>query len=292
MSAPFWETNLIYRVVTGSQAYGLATETSDTDTRGVCIPPAHILLGLTPFEQWENPTHDHAIYALSKFVRLALACNPGVVEMLYTPPECVLLMNEYGRDLVAHRALFLTRQAGRTFSEYALAQLHRLEGHHRWLVSPPAHPPAPEEFGGWAVAGRYKFPDHEAQRAYQNALKQWNQYQTWRRERNPERAALEARYGYDTKHAMHLLRLLQMGLEILETGVVQVRRPDREWLLAVRNGALTYEALLAQATAMAARLATLYETSSLPETPDFAAAEALVVALHARFLREQGALES
>ncbi len=44
MPDPFWETHLIYRVVAGSRAYGLDTPESDTDTRGVCIPPAEMLL--------------------------------------------------------------------------------------------------------------------------------------------------------------------------------------------------------------------------------------------------------
>ncbi len=284
MSEAFWETNLIYKVISGSRAYGLETETSDTDTRGICIPGREYLLGLENFEQWESPTHDHAIYALVKFVRLALNCNPNIMEMLYTAPEDVLFINEYGEALIAERGVFLTRQAGQTFSQYAMAQLRRLEGHHRWLVDPPEHMPVQEEFGGRATEGRYKFPDHDAQRAYQDALKHWNQYQEWRRNRNPERAALEAHFGYDTKHAMHLMRLLKMGIEILETGAVQVKRPDREWLLGIKRGSLTYEALIELAEDYTGRLAALYANSVLPEAPDIARAGALVVQLQERFL--------
>ena len=52
------------------------------------------------------------------------------------------------------------------------------------------------------------------------------------------RAGLERRFGYDTKHAMHLLK---MGAEILKSGQVHVYRPDGEWLMAVRDGLLTHE---------------------------------------------------
>jgi len=45
---------------------------------------------------------------------------------------------------------------------------------------------------------------------------------------------LEAKFGFDTKHAMHLIRLLRMAREILETGVVHVKRPDAEELSAIR----------------------------------------------------------
>jgi predicted nucleotidyltransferase len=288
MDEPFWETHLIYKVVAGSQAYGLDRPESDLDVRGVCIPPKRYLLGLSDFEQWEQQEDlgDTVIYALTKFVRLALACNPNIIELLYTDPRHVLYIDEYGQRLVEHRHLFLSKQARHTFAGYAISQLRRIERHHRWLVNPPDHKPTQKEFGGWPVEGRYKFPDHEAYRAYQAALKHWNQYQTWRKDRNPARAELERRYGYDTKHAMHLLRLLKMGAEILETGQVRVYRPDREWLAAVRNGLLAYEELLELAAAYEARLGQLYDRSYLPDEPDAAAAEALVVELQERFLWE------
>ena len=48
-------------------------------------------------------------------------------------------------------------------------------------------------------------------------MKHWDSYQTWKTHRNPTRAELEPQHGYDTKHAMHLIRLMRMGLEVLET---------------------------------------------------------------------------
>jgi len=286
MTEPFWQSNLIYKVLAGSRAYGLATPESDIDTRGVCIPPRRYLLGLTPFEQWEDATKDNVIYALAKFVRLALGCNPNIIEILYVAPEHILFINEYGERLREQRALFLTRKAGQTFSGYAISQLQRLERHHRWLVNPPKQQPSQEDFGGRFVDGRYKFPDHDAERTYRSALKHWNHYQRWRRNRNPKRAALEEKYGYDTKHAMHLLRLLRMGMEILETGEVHVHRPDRAWLRGVREGALSYEELLELAAEYETRLAALQETSSLPEEPPYEEVEALVIAIQERFLWE------
>lgn len=286
MSEPFWEHSLIYRVVIGSQAYGLANAQSDLDTCGVCIPPRRYLLGLTPFEQHvaHGTERDTVVYALVKFARLALECNPNIIEALYVEPRHILHCDVYGEQLRAARQLFLTRQAGQTFSGYAISQLRRLERHHRWLVNPPEHQPTQEEFGGRATEGRYKFRDHDSEAAYRGALKHWNHYQVWRRDRNPARAELEARYGYDTKHAMHLLRLLRMGMEILETGKVHVYRPDREWLLGVRNGLLEYEELLALAAEYEARLVTLQATSTLPEAPDVEQVEALVIALQEDYL--------
>lgn len=89
---------------------------------------------------------------------------------------------------------------------------------------------------------------------------------------------------------MHLLRLLRMGMEILATGEVHVYRPDREWLLAVRNRLVQYDELLALAAKYEARLATLQAASTLPEAPDVARVEDLVVALQGEWLGARGEL--
>jgi uncharacterized protein len=285
--ADFWETHLILKVLSGSRAYGLDQPDSDIDTRGVCIPPIEYHLGLRTFDQHENETGDHVVFALAKFVRLALQGNPNLIEVLYTDPADVLFMNSFGERLLAARDLFLSRRVGETFSRYAIAQLRRMANHHRWLIDPPDHQPQPIEFGATMMAGRARFPNADQERAYRAALKHWNNYQTWRRDRNPERAELEARYGYDTKHAMHLLRLLRMGEETLREGQVRVKRPDADWLKSVRAGALPYEEVIAIAAGCEARLAEWIEHSPLPLEPDEAAADRLLIDLQRKYLFEQ-----
>lgn len=72
-------------------------------------------------------------------------------------------------------------------------------------------------------------------------------YWQWKAKRNKKRSALEESHGYDTKHAMHLIRLLRMGEEILTTGEVIVKRPDADELLEIRAGRFTYDELVAMA---------------------------------------------
>ena len=55
---------------------------------------------------------------------------------------------------------------------------------------------------------------------------------------------MEKTFGFDTKHASHLVRLLRMCREILETGEVNVLRKDSEELRAVRKGGITYDELV------------------------------------------------
>jgi len=111
----------------------------------------------------------------------------------------------------------------------------------------------------------------DMERRYSGKLREWNNYQTWKATRNPARAELEAKHGYDTKHAMHLVRLIRMCREILETGKVIVKRPDADELLAIRGGAWTYEQLRDWASAEDSKLEEAAKTSALPKSPDIEA---------------------
>jgi hypothetical protein len=103
---------------------------------------------------------------------------------------------------------------------------------------------------------------------YDAAKKQRDQYVTWMAERNPIRHEMEVKFGYDTKHAAHLVRLLRMGFEILTEGEVRVKRPDAAELLAIRHGSMTFEEVTAYADEMIAKIEgiTIY---AVPEQPDY-----------------------
>jgi hypothetical protein len=115
-----------------------------------------------------------------------------------------------------------------------------------------------------------------AEKKYRAAMKHWDSYQTWKTHRNPARAELERQHGYDTKHAMHLIRLMRMGLEVLETGDLRVRRDDADELSAIRDGGLSFAELLAQADSLRSRMETAAQTSSLPADIDTDSVDALV----------------
>ncbi len=104
---------------------------------------------------------------------------------------------------------------------------------------------------------------------YKLAKEKHAQYWTWKKNRNEVRSELEEQFGYDTKHAMHLVRLLRMGKEALEEGVLKVKRPDAEELLAIRAGAWTYKEVVEYAEEMDWMVReTLYMTTDLPKKPD------------------------
>jgi predicted nucleotidyltransferase len=88
------ERNTILKVIWGSQAFGTAGPGSDVDVRGVCIPPARFLVGLSRFEQDEERAAETVIYSLAQFVELALANNPNMLDILWADDEHVLYCDE------------------------------------------------------------------------------------------------------------------------------------------------------------------------------------------------------
>lgn len=293
------DATLIYETVHGSRAYGLAREGSDLDLRGVVVGPRAWYHGYRGGPEQLEYGADHVHYEVRKLFRLAAAANPSVLEILWTDPADHRTLTPAGERLLAEREAFLSRRVAESFGNYALSQLKRIKTHRRWLLHPPAREPARADFGlperstvsrdelGAAEAllgdGRLEeamLSPHfleilERERRYRAARKEWEQHRRWLEERNPVRAGLEARFGYDTKHAMHLVRLLRMAEEILSTGQVLVRRPDREELLAIRDGAWSYDELVAQSDALSARVSAAREASKLPEAPDEDALDAL-----------------
>lgn len=120
---------------------------------------------------------------------------------------------------------------------------------------------------------------------YRKDLHHWKNYQTWLKNRNPQRAKLEAKCGYDAKHAAHCIRLVNMGNEILTTGKVNVDRRgiDVDQLLDIRLGNVPYEVVLAEAERGFAQLDHSYEISKLPYQVDHTKINHLAVELVEEF---------
>ena len=98
---------VVYKCVVGSRAYGLVEETSDTDIRGIYVPPASMHWSMWGVPgQLEDKRTDEVCWELEKFLKLALKANPNILECLYTP--MVLHADELARDLLDMREIFLS----------------------------------------------------------------------------------------------------------------------------------------------------------------------------------------
>jgi uncharacterized protein len=127
--------HVIYRCVVGSRAYGLASDESDIDRRGVYLPPAELhwsLYGVP--EQLENPETEEVYWEIQKFLTLALKANPNVLECLYTP--LVEHATPLAEEMLAMRAAFLSKMVYQTYNGYVMSQFKKLQGdlRNKWKV--------------------------------------------------------------------------------------------------------------------------------------------------------------
>lgn len=124
---------------------------------------------------------------------------------------------------------------------------------------------------------------------YSVYCKEYNEYWQWVDKRNQARYQNTVSHGkkYDSKNMMHTFRLLNIAEEIAVHGKLFVFREDRDFLLQIKRGEFDYEDLLQQVEERMHRIEALYAASNLPEAPDAAKAEALLIQIRERFY-EQG----
>ncbi len=120
------ESCVMYRCVIGSRAYGLETEDSDTDLRGIYLAPADLQWSLygAP-EQFEDNAAQSCYWELQKFLTMALKANPNILECLYSP--LVDKLTPVGEELLAIRDSFLSQMIFQTFNGYAMSQFKKIE---------------------------------------------------------------------------------------------------------------------------------------------------------------------
>lgn len=105
---------------------------------------------------------------------------------------------------------------------------------------------------------------------YSKYCKDYREYWSWVEKRNDTRYQNTIGHGknYDAKNMMHTFRLLDMATEIGKTGVINVRRPNREYLLEIKKGAFQYDELVKQAEEKLSDIETIFSQSELPDEPD------------------------
>ncbi|MFJ6757742.1 MULTISPECIES: DNA polymerase beta superfamily protein [unclassified Streptomyces] len=115
----------VYRCVMGSRAFGLATEASDTDRRGVYLAPTPLFWRFEkPPTHVEGPRDEEFSWELERFCELALRANPNILECLHSP--LVDELTPVGEELLSLREAFLSRRAHTSFSRYAASQRGKL----------------------------------------------------------------------------------------------------------------------------------------------------------------------
>ncbi len=296
----------------GSYAYGTNNENSDIDFRGVTLNLPSDLLGLTEFEQYEDTNTDTVIYSFNKIVKLLLECNPNTIELLGLDDSQYLIKTELGQKLLDNRQLFLSKRAAKSFGGYASAQFRRLQN----AIARDSMPQQEKErhiynsvknaledfarkndmFDKGTIhiyIDKSDNPELETEifidakythlplRDYENMLGAMNSVV-----RDYDKIGKRNKKKDDNhlnKHAMHLMRLFMMAIDILEKGEIKTHRTDDlELLRSIRRGDFQkkdktfsdeFYAILSN---YENRLNIAIKNTILPDNPDMQQVEAFV----------------
>jgi len=304
--------NIILLTLGGSHAYGTNVETSDIDVRGIALEREQELIGLSNFEQFENHESDTTIYSFRKIIQLLLNCNPNVIEILSTKNDHLFILTEEGKLLRDNINLFLSKKCINSFGGYATAQLKRLEN----ALARDSYPQSEKEkhimgsikammehlklhYSDYTKSGKLEvYLDDSEKEDYNQEifmdielkhypLRDFKDIYSEMNEVTKQYGKLNYRNRKKTdgallKHALHLIRLLDMGIEILEGKGVHTYRPNREFLLDIRNGKYSYEEIFEFANERDKRFKYASDNTELPSKAKYKEIEDLVININRR----------
>jgi len=119
--------NIILKVMVGSHAYGTNIEGSDVDIKGVYIQSPEDVLK-RGYQEQVNINKDETYYEIRRFVELCCTGNPTMLELLYSPEDCILFKDPVFDQLIEDRHKFLSKSCRYSFGGYAYAQIEKAEG--------------------------------------------------------------------------------------------------------------------------------------------------------------------
>ena len=257
---------IMFLTLGGSHAYGTNVETSDVDIRGCAMNKPSDIVGLSNFEQFINTETDTTVYGFNKLITLLINCNPNTIEMLGCKPEHYIYMTDAGREMINNRKTFLSKRALHSFGGYANQQLNRLENaiardalaqaqkeeHIRRSMenSVKSFEDRYTEFEAGSIKlytdvspredlDREIFADihleHFPARQFNSMMNDLhNVLGTYEKLNHRNHKKDDAHLN---KHAMHLIRLYLMCIDILEKEeIITYRESDHDLLMNIRNG--------------------------------------------------------
>ncbi|MBC6310259.1 nucleotidyltransferase [Listeria sp. FSL L7-1582] len=292
-----------YLVASGSHGYGTNIETSDLDLRGFLIEDERYLLGLNTFEQFEEKETDTVIFGAQKFIKLCAQGNPNVLELLGVEEDEVVICSEIGQIVRDNADLFLSKRVEQTFGNYANAQLKRLQNalirNEESRVLREQHiletlqkqmrhfEEKYADIGDNGLGLRMEngeivmdamlqgYPLRDFIGIYgemQGTMRTYGKIGTGEHPKDLPRLY---------KHAMHLVRMLVTGRDILEgKGIITKRRAEHELLMAIRNGAISFEDILEKVAVLQEEFERAARETNLPERVDMNKIEELRISLY------------
>lgn len=298
------KNNTILLTLGGSLSYGTNIETkdhvSDIDLRGIRTNSLQEILTMDCDDKpYENRDLDVVIYPLKQMITLLAKCNPNTIELLGTKEEHLFLLTKEGKMLRDNKDVFLSQMAGSSFGGYATQQLRRLEN----ALARGEYPQEKKE-EHILKAMQSKLSMLQDRLCFDNGNK-FNLYIADSKKAGFDKEVyMDVNFknvpfrdfkeiygelgqivkGFDKlnhrnskkdevhllKHAMHLIRLLKMGSEILRgEGINTYREKDRDFLLDIRKGKYSYDEIFEMTNVFEEEFLYAKKHSVLPVSVDF-----------------------
>jgi len=314
------QNKIMFLTLGGSHAYGTNIEGSDIDIRGCTLNSKTDILGMSNFEQVVNEETDTTIYGFNKLVSLLINCNPNTIEMLGCKPEHYLYKTKIGQELIDNAHLFLSKRASMSFGGYAQSQLRRLEnnlarhtyeetekekhimgsvnsvinsfcdrytefesGSIKLHIDPSNSEDLEEEIMVDVNLKNYPLRD------YKNIWTEMSEVvRTYGKVNHRNRKKDDLHLN---KHAMHLIRLYLMCIDLLEKEkIITYRANDLDLLMSIRNGKFQKEdgsfdsSFFDVLREYETKLEYAQQHTNLPKNPDYKKIEEFVMSVNERSL--------
>ncbi len=290
------DDNKILEIRVGSHLYGTNTPTSDFDYSGVFLPTKALVFGFQRVEEvnlsitdkdeaGKNTQNavDRKLYEFRKFVKLAMENNPNIIEQLFVNEPNIVYINDAGRALLEEKYKFPHKGLVKKFKGYAFSQKHKM------IIRTDKFHELENAFGYLKAYAEQKELLIELKDKFLPFIKFNKDYCVIgdlnlqkgiyvkkavsmieeRLSKVGHRKNLITKYGFDTKFASHLVRLLLEGKELVSTGEIAFPLSYKQTVLDIKEGKWTIKEVLDYAEQLEAETDIAAEKSELPSKPRF-----------------------
>lgn len=296
---------ILFLALSGSYGYGTSNINSDIDLRGFLVEGDDVLFKLSSFEQFECRETDTVIYGLKKFITLALNGNPQIIELLGLPEDCMYIMKKEGKLIYDNSDIFLSKKIIKTFGNYAMAQLRRIENalchdsyddEKREIHLLNSLKSQIEDFNENNYGDLHLYIDENQKeifikgnvnelplRSFINLNSSLSNIVVSYKKLNHRNNKKDEKKLY--KHAMHLIRLLITGQHILEgKGIVTRLDEHIPLFISIKNGELSFGEIFDLVRKYEKDFSYSARETNLRDNPDQRRAEELMMEIYKSYM--------